>query len=130
MKFSDLWRWDGLVSRATYSTVGLVGVAIKHNLDRLIASSFLDYWNSFNEWGLSRRRHGWIISRPLILDTKRGQNSDSPIAKNSNHPFRLPLQAPCVGMIAVGRQRPGAEPVSLACRENWHWALGSIWIGG
>ena len=50
MKSSDLWRWDGLVSRAAYATVGLVGVAIKHNLDRLIASSFLGYKNSFNYW--------------------------------------------------------------------------------
>ncbi|HKW34919.1 MAG TPA: DUF805 domain-containing protein [Candidatus Acidoferrum sp.] len=50
MKFSDLWRWDGRVSRSAYATVGLVGVAIKHNLDRLIASSFLGYKNSFNYW--------------------------------------------------------------------------------
>lgn len=50
MKFADLWRWDGRASRATYAAVGLVGVAIKHNLDRLIASSFLGYKNSFNYW--------------------------------------------------------------------------------
>ena len=30
--------------------MGLVGVPIKHNLDRLIASSFLGYKNSFNYW--------------------------------------------------------------------------------
>lgn len=50
MEFSDLWRWDGRVSRAAYATVGLIGVAIKHNLDRLIASSFLGFNNSFNYW--------------------------------------------------------------------------------
>ena len=50
MRFSELWRWDGRVGRAAYATVGLVGVAIKHNLDRLIASSFLGYKNSFNYW--------------------------------------------------------------------------------
>src|SRR5437773_1174884 len=50
MKFADLWRWDGRVGRAAYAAVGLVGVAIKHNLDRLIASSFLGYKNSFNYW--------------------------------------------------------------------------------
>lgn len=50
MKASDLWRWDGRVSRAAYATVGLVGLAIKHNLDRLIASSFLGHNNSFNYW--------------------------------------------------------------------------------
>src|SRR5215467_892600 len=50
MSFADLWRWDGKVSRALYAGVGLVGFAIKHNLDRLIASSFLGYKNSFNYW--------------------------------------------------------------------------------
>ena len=50
MKASDLWRWDGRASRSAYAVVGLVGVAIKHNLDRLIASPFLGYKNSFNYW--------------------------------------------------------------------------------
>jgi uncharacterized membrane protein YhaH (DUF805 family) len=50
MKLPDLWRWDGRVGRLAYATVGLAGVAIKHNLDRLIASSFLGYKNSFNYW--------------------------------------------------------------------------------
>jgi uncharacterized membrane protein YhaH (DUF805 family) len=49
-QFPDLWRWDGKVSRGTYLAVGLIGVAIKHNLDRLIASSFLGYNNSFSYW--------------------------------------------------------------------------------
>src|SRR6267143_3383192 len=49
--FSDLWRWDGRVSRAKYAAAGLIGVAIKHNLDRLIAASVLGYKNSFfNYW--------------------------------------------------------------------------------
>ncbi|HYL86129.1 MAG TPA: DUF805 domain-containing protein [Candidatus Angelobacter sp.] len=39
--FSTLWRWDGKVSRAEYATVGIVGVFLKHNLDRLIAASVL-----------------------------------------------------------------------------------------
>ena len=50
MKFADLWRWDGRVGRAAYAAVGLIGVTIKHNLDRLIASSFLGYKNSINYW--------------------------------------------------------------------------------
>lgn len=50
MKFADLWRWDGRVSRVAYASVGLVGVAVKHNIDRLIASAFLDYKNSFSYW--------------------------------------------------------------------------------
>ncbi len=38
--FSELWRWDGKVSRAKYAAVGLIGVAIKHNLDRMVAAAF------------------------------------------------------------------------------------------
>jgi len=48
--FIDLWRWSGKVGRAQYLTVGVIGVLIKHNLDRLIASSFLGHQNSFNYW--------------------------------------------------------------------------------
>jgi uncharacterized membrane protein YhaH (DUF805 family) len=50
-QFSDLWRWDGKVGRAKYAAVGLIGVLIKHNLDRLIVASFLGYGNNFfNYW--------------------------------------------------------------------------------
>jgi uncharacterized membrane protein YhaH (DUF805 family) len=51
-QFSDLWRWDGKVGRGKYAAVGLIGVAIKYNLDRLIAGSFLGYDKSFffNYW--------------------------------------------------------------------------------
>jgi len=51
MKVSDLWRWDGKVGRGKYAAVGLIGVIIKHNLDRLIAGSFLGHEKSFfNYW--------------------------------------------------------------------------------
>jgi len=51
MKFADLWRWDGKVGRGKYAAVGLIGVVIKHNLDRLIAGWFLGYEKSFfNYW--------------------------------------------------------------------------------
>jgi uncharacterized membrane protein YhaH (DUF805 family) len=51
-QFSDLWRWDGKVSRGKYAAVGLISVAIKYNLDRLIAGSFLGHNQSFffNYW--------------------------------------------------------------------------------
>jgi uncharacterized membrane protein YhaH (DUF805 family) len=56
-RLTDLWRWDGKVSRKSYALVGLIGFAIKHNLDRLIATGFfhsstgygfVGYW--FNYW--------------------------------------------------------------------------------
>lgn len=44
---SDLWRWDGTVGRGVYAGVGLVGFALKHNIDRLVA------WGVFHKpWGL------------------------------------------------------------------------------
>lgn len=57
MTLSDLWRWDGKVSRKSYALVGLMGFAIKHNLDRATATRFFHsstgqgfagYW--FNYW--------------------------------------------------------------------------------
>ncbi len=49
--FSDLWRWRGTVDRGTYLFVGVAGFAIKHNIDRVIATAVfgrrfspLNYW--------------------------------------------------------------------------------------
>ena len=39
VKLSDLWRWDGTVDRGTYALIGVAGFAVKHNVDRLIASA-------------------------------------------------------------------------------------------
>jgi uncharacterized membrane protein YhaH (DUF805 family) len=51
MKVADLWRWDGRVSRGEYAAVGLIGVAIKHFLDRAIATAFFGYHGEiFNYW--------------------------------------------------------------------------------
>jgi len=53
MKFtvSDLWRTTGTIDRRTYAIVGLVGFAIKHNLDRLVATfGFHRHWDIFNYW--------------------------------------------------------------------------------
>src|ERR1041384_4713478 len=51
LHFRDLWRWDGTVDRGRYAAVGFVGFAIKHNIDRFIATFVfgrrftpLNYW--------------------------------------------------------------------------------------
>src|SRR5258708_184537 len=58
MKFADLWRWDGKVGRGKYAAVGLIGVVIKHNLDRLISGWFFGYEKIFSttgrRWGRPR----------------------------------------------------------------------------
>src|SRR5713226_2088483 len=38
IKFSDLWRWDGTVDRGPYALIGVVGFALKHNMDRALAT--------------------------------------------------------------------------------------------
>jgi hypothetical protein len=40
-KFRDLVQWDGKVDGMTYAIVGLVGLAIKHNIDRVLAGYLL-----------------------------------------------------------------------------------------
>jgi hypothetical protein len=47
----DLWSWDGKIDRGTYALVGLVGFAVKHNLDRVVAARvFHRPWSLFNYW--------------------------------------------------------------------------------
>ena len=53
MKFSaiQLLRPTGLVDRGPYVIIGLLGFAIKHNLDRMLASLvFHRTWDLFNYW--------------------------------------------------------------------------------
>jgi len=51
MKFSELWSTDGTINRGPYALVGLIGSAIKHNLDRLVAALvFHRAWSLFNYW--------------------------------------------------------------------------------
>ncbi len=49
--FAELWRPTGTVDRGTYALVGVLGFALKHNLDRLIATYFFHRpWGFFNYW--------------------------------------------------------------------------------
>jgi uncharacterized membrane protein YhaH (DUF805 family) len=51
MKFPDLWTSEGTIDRGPYALVGLVGFAIKHNLDRTLATFvFHRKWSLFNYW--------------------------------------------------------------------------------
>lgn len=49
INFADLWRLDGTVDRGPYALVGLIGFALKHNLDRFVATAEFDRpWSIFN----------------------------------------------------------------------------------
>lgn len=53
MKFSlsQLYRLAGTIDRGAYALIGLIGFAIKHNLDRLVATyGFYRPWGIFNYW--------------------------------------------------------------------------------
>ena len=48
---SNIFRFDGTVGRSAYALVGLIGFAIKHNVDRYIAREYLPQTNGlFNYW--------------------------------------------------------------------------------
>jgi hypothetical protein len=48
---AKLWTSEGRIDRRTYALVGLIGFAIKHNLDRLVATfGFHRPWTLFNYW--------------------------------------------------------------------------------
>ena len=51
IRISDLWRCDGTIDRGPYAFIGALGFALKHNLDRAVASfAFHRPWGPFNYW--------------------------------------------------------------------------------
>ena len=51
LTFAEFWRPSGTISRGTYALVGVLGFALKHNLDRLLATyGFHHPWGLFNYW--------------------------------------------------------------------------------
>src|SRR5687767_12418298 len=51
VRFSDLWKWQGEVDRGTYAFVGIALFAIKHNIDRIVATAiFGRRFTIFNYW--------------------------------------------------------------------------------
>jgi uncharacterized membrane protein YhaH (DUF805 family) len=48
IQFRDLWSTEGTIDRGTYAIAGLVGFAIKYNLDRGIAGFFGRFWSIYN----------------------------------------------------------------------------------
>ncbi len=49
MKFSDLWRWSGSITRTPFVIWAVVLFAVKYNLDRLLLSSIFNRrWSVFS----------------------------------------------------------------------------------
>src|SRR5258708_2939482 len=49
--FANLWRSGGTIDRGVYVLIGVIGFALKHNLDRMVATSvFHRPWTLFNYW--------------------------------------------------------------------------------
>src|SRR6476659_7958711 len=44
----DIWSWHGRIGRRRYLITGLVLFALKHNIDRLLATLFDYPWGPFN----------------------------------------------------------------------------------
>ena len=49
-KLFDVWNWHGTISRGRYLATGLVLLAVKYNIDRLVAGSYGYRWRIFNYW--------------------------------------------------------------------------------
>lgn len=50
-RFADVWRPQGTLDRGAYALIGILGFALKHNLDRVVATyGFHRPWNLFNYW--------------------------------------------------------------------------------
>jgi len=99
--FADLWRPGGTIDRGPYALVGLIGFALKHNLDRLVAALvFHRPWTLFNYWvpvrdaaRITALRHGdavflgtmLVLALPFVwvgvsLTTKRLRSANLPSA--------------------------------------------------
>ena len=51
LSFADLWRPQGTIDRGPYALIGILGFALKHNLDRIVATVvFHRPWDLFNYW--------------------------------------------------------------------------------
>lgn len=46
----DFWSWQGRVGRARYLATGVILLAIKHNIDRVVAATYGYPWTVFNYW--------------------------------------------------------------------------------
>jgi uncharacterized membrane protein YhaH (DUF805 family) len=76
----DFWSWQGRVGRARYLVIGVILLAIKHNIDRVVAATYGYPWTVFNYWvfktpsgieGLTRKEANFyaellIIALPFI----------------------------------------------------------------
>lgn len=76
----DFWSWQGRVGRARYLVIGVIMLAIKHNIDRVVAATYGYPWTVFNYWvfktpsgieGLTRKEANFyaellIIALPFI----------------------------------------------------------------
>jgi uncharacterized membrane protein YhaH (DUF805 family) len=50
VKIADLWNWNGRVTPLAYFLTGVIGFAIKHNLDRALAHKSGLIWHIRNYW--------------------------------------------------------------------------------
>ncbi len=46
----DIWNWNGTIGRTRYLVTGFVLLALKHNIDRILAAAFGYQWSIFNYW--------------------------------------------------------------------------------
>jgi uncharacterized membrane protein YhaH (DUF805 family) len=101
---ANLWRWDGTVDRKTYALVGIIGLAIKHNIDRYVARNYFSYSNVlFNYWAplgkAARLSHLSSAEKQLLLTL-----------------LVIAMPFICVGVaFTLRRLRDASQPLWLVC---------------
>src|SRR5437764_307839 len=121
-RFSDLWRPTGVVDRGTYAFVGVLSFALKHNIDRLVATyGFHRPWRLFSYWVPLRdvaritsllgaqvlTNYGWglFVALPFALG----------FAAAVIHGWRQPRSAKsCIGVACLSTALLGAALLALA----------------
>ena len=100
-KLSDLWRWQGELGRGAFFFWGVLLVAIKYNLDRLIALIWFD--------------RGWTIFDPEVVKLYLWQ---SPL-KETEKPYFLALLAVSLPFLWAGTVLTLRRLRSLDWRPFW-----------
>ena len=66
---ANLFTWRGRVGRTHYFIAGFLLLALKHNIDRIVAISFGYEWSVFNYWIFSPLGILGVMDRQAVFYT-------------------------------------------------------------
>ena len=102
IRWSELWSFKGTVDRGTYAWIGFLGFALKHNIDRIVATQVFG-----RRWGIFSY---WVPLREVARITLVGGNQATFLAS------MIAISLPFIGVgvvLTLKRLRSAQLPVSL-----------------